>query len=701
MLQASASAGIRPLPPKCSTVNTPSIPTGLGLSASGRHQQSGHLKAAVGSAMLAAGYGVRQRRRTSASASLASASCLVGMRESSTGGRAGRVQRRGLQTGIVGLPNVGKSTLFNALCDTGEALQCCDGTFKVDLHGLLQSRKHVCAGSNPRTGLVRPLGAGATGSLEDHPDLKALNVLISDLLDIYVANGNKHVSYWRLEEDLRWDSDSYQCLRGHFTLPRLLACFSLFDHNFAGQQCALSKRNYAVWGAERVVKEKLKNWQTRIVSPLAEMEFEEPGDPPQEGRFLSFVDVMRHLRWTNDFAPHVGDMLEWAWQIPGLELGLRVSNCAFASREVRWEDKDRSEKGALRALAEHLETRPGSSEHIAALRNSVNWRDYGLGPLEKFVRKYTAWFQITGDRIALCHGKPFQGEQPIDSVKRQVKVNKDQEADSEVEDEASDVEREESKVVYRPPTPHRHEFSLRPEPELSRSACGAASSATAALQCVRRKGKPASETFVRVVQRVHGVGRVARRASPGGVGLVRVARLAYHELCQRQAQAAAGPELGLPPELVRPQPPALGAALEKQLGLEMQSFLQHCGPQSQDLERRCRICGEIQQALRETLESTWPNFSVSMFGTSASGLARRDSDLDLLLDLDGQGNRAVSRGELAALLSECLLPALEAAGARELQSIPNARRLGGKLCFLAMKRMTMVILTLKSGVFNF
>lgn len=29
------------------------------------------------------------------------------------------------------------------------------------------------------------------------------------------------------------------------------ACFSLFDHNFGGQQCALSKRNYAVWGAER------------------------------------------------------------------------------------------------------------------------------------------------------------------------------------------------------------------------------------------------------------------------------------------------------------------------------------------------------------------------------------------------------------------------------------------------------------------
>ena len=32
---------------------------------------------------------------------------------------------------------------------------------------------------NPRTGLVRPLGTGTKRSLEDHPDLKVLNVLIS------------------------------------------------------------------------------------------------------------------------------------------------------------------------------------------------------------------------------------------------------------------------------------------------------------------------------------------------------------------------------------------------------------------------------------------------------------------------------------------------------------------------------------------
>ena len=43
-----------------------------------------------------------------------------------------------------------------------------------------------------------------------------------------------------------------------------------------------------------------------------------------------------------------------------------------------------------------------------------------------------------------------------------------------------------SYIVHLLLTGHRHEFSLRPESELSGSACGAASSATAALQCGRR-----------------------------------------------------------------------------------------------------------------------------------------------------------------------------------------------------------------------
>lgn len=37
--------------------------------------------------------------------------------------------------------------------------------------------------------------------------------------------------------------------------------------------------------------------------------------------------------------------------------------------------------GALHALAERLETQPGSSEHIAALRNNINWQLGKLGSI--------------------------------------------------------------------------------------------------------------------------------------------------------------------------------------------------------------------------------------------------------------------------------------------------------------------------------
>jgi len=123
MLQASApSLGIRHGPPGApyatAAAVAPSLPTSRASSASSH--------AVVGSAMLlAVGYGARQRSRcTSSSTARGFTSSLVG--QTSRGierarARATRVQCRGLQTGIVGLPNVGKSTLFNALCDTGEA----------------------------------------------------------------------------------------------------------------------------------------------------------------------------------------------------------------------------------------------------------------------------------------------------------------------------------------------------------------------------------------------------------------------------------------------------------------------------------------------------------------------------------------------------------------------------------------------------
>ena len=52
------------------------------------------------------------------------------------------------------------------------------------------------------------------------------------------------------------------------------------------------------------------------------------------GHFLSFVDVMRHLRWTNDFAPHVGDMLEWATCFQSVQTVLRATVGLFYLQRV-------------------------------------------------------------------------------------------------------------------------------------------------------------------------------------------------------------------------------------------------------------------------------------------------------------------------------------------------------------------------------
>jgi len=64
------------------------------------------LSTLAGAAVIGAGAAVASRR-------------AAGGKRQST--RQAKILMRGLNTGIVGLPNVGKSTLFNALCDTGVA----------------------------------------------------------------------------------------------------------------------------------------------------------------------------------------------------------------------------------------------------------------------------------------------------------------------------------------------------------------------------------------------------------------------------------------------------------------------------------------------------------------------------------------------------------------------------------------------------
>lgn len=289
-----------------------------------------------------------------------------------------------------------------------------------DIHCFLAARRKIC-GSSSKTGLVKRIEAtpSPNSQLNEHPEIFALEQLIHAVMSVFLDNGNVHVPYWRLECLIDWSGAvDYAHLRDYFTLPRLLAFFSLFDHNFQRRTCALSMRNYAVWGAEKVVKGRLLQWQSGnlavplALESLAALPVSSADDAPEgkqreleSGHFFSIVEVMRRLRWSNAFEPHVGDFLEWVWRTPGLELGVRVSSANYAPKDVRLEDKDYSERAALHALASHLEKKKNQSDHISACRQGLSWRDYGLGPLDRFVRKYAAWFSLDGERISLQPSK--------------------------------------------------------------------------------------------------------------------------------------------------------------------------------------------------------------------------------------------------------------------------------------------------------
>eukprot|EP00971_Amphidinium_carterae_P240110 4767017-Amphidinium_carterae.1 len=219
-------------------------------------------------------------------------------------------------------------------------------------------------------------------------------------MDIIISNGNHHMPYVELEQRAAWDADEvYMLLREQYTLPRLLAGFSLFDHNFQKARCALSMRNYAVWGAEYQVKKSLLQWQGNVrYEPLTSLQ--ENADT-KAGQFHGVIELLRSLRWQSVFAPHVGEFLDWAWRTPGLEIGIRLTTETSASKEFNVDGRVSAERDALMDLANRLSKRPQQRERIAAARNGLNWRSYGLGSLEKFVRKYTGWFGMEDDVIIL------------------------------------------------------------------------------------------------------------------------------------------------------------------------------------------------------------------------------------------------------------------------------------------------------------
>lgn len=543
-----------------------------------------------------------------------------------------------------------------------------------DVFAFLVARKRIC-GCSTKTGLVKPLPEATplpSSPREEHPELEILDKLISTLLDVFVENGNVHVSYWRLEARVDWEErEDWACLREHFTLPRLLACFSLFDHNFVKQSCALSFRNYAVWGAERFVKMKLQGWQQDVeVQPLAGVDLEEassrtgsketsggdenasPHDPvgPPGGEFLSLVSVARQLRWANAFAPHVGDFLEWAWRTPGLEIGVRLTKADFASKDCQLENRERSEKAALRALAARLDQQPSGSEHIASLRQGLAWRDYGLGPLEKFAKKYTAWFEMHGEMVTLLEGRRMANDNSQQQTPAQVPLDKADVA-GPLAAAAPATQGNQTRLPEDADREDDHD-------EHEDHECSGGSDSEDGEDRLEVEVQPAS-TF--------------RRRPPVPFRLQGEEVLAYHEMCVKQALSAPSPSEGKSSSSSA-CPPCSGDLLAK-LGEEAERFAREVCLTPSDWAQREAVWRSIEAALKTgttPLTAQWPSLRVAALGTSASGLGRRDSDLDLLLDLDGAGNRELSREVIAKVLIEAEA-ALRAAGAESLEVVSGAR----------------------------
>lgn len=502
-------------------------------------------------------------------------------------------------------------------------------------------KKKIC-GYSTKTGLVKRGDATPPPAtpLQDHPNLLALGRLLDAAMSIFVSNGNVHVSYWSMEKTLEWmASVVYAPLREHFTLPRLLALFSLFDHNFPKRTCALSMRNYAVWGAEPFVKRLLLDRQGgSIHEPLAAVRPPLDALEPGQGPFFSLVDVARELKWSAAFAPHVGELLEWAWRTPGIELGIRLSTAEFAPKDCKLEDKDLSEKAALHALSARLGKRPGFDEHIASCRQGLNWREYNLGPLERFVRKYTNWFVLEGDRIVL---------QP---------------------DKASEL-------GLGVPT-HAAEMDA---PDASLGAVDAA----AVVVCAEDEDDqdasdeeddvcPVIGEEVNVAVSGDAPGSSALRHL-GPLGLFRVVEgLSYQELCMQRAVVAPSQTVSIPHDFASVL--SVTSEMSEKLGNEMLAFAaQQCLTEA-DWQERQKVCEAIESTLREceALNKRFPALSVSPFGTSVSGLGQKGSDLDLLLDLDSHGNRELQRSDIQRILDQGM-SVLLSAGASELEVIAQAR----------------------------
>eukprot|EP01012_Entosiphon_sulcatum_P006591 TRINITY_DN1312_c0_g1_i2.p1 TRINITY_DN1312_c0_g1~~TRINITY_DN1312_c0_g1_i2.p1 ORF type:complete len:411 (-),score=36.36 TRINITY_DN1312_c0_g1_i2:34-1266(-) len=298
--------------------------------------------------------------------------------------------------------------------------------------------------------------------IEAHPDLQELGRCVQLCIDVFCQRDNSWLRYTELARVIDWPA-KWPVISLRTCLPRLLASFSLFDHNFAGRRLRLSPKNYAQHGTALLFRNKLEALRTGLESDYKERQVvtlpdepepngkipspERPAPAVECGTFFSLPDVFRLLSWQSRFEPHLGGFLDYVWRLPGVELGIRFRDgvpppmlaTACGERVV-------SEDSLKRYLASFLRQRDPPRAYVAEIRNGTQWASLGAGRLETFVSKHADWFELHHGTVTLLRkSEPEVPSVPIDGSFH----NRRERADTDPEswlDEAEEEENEEPEL---------------------------------------------------------------------------------------------------------------------------------------------------------------------------------------------------------------------------------------------------------------
>eukprot|EP01065_Artemidia_motanka_P050428 TRINITY_DN8625_c0_g1_i2.p1 TRINITY_DN8625_c0_g1~~TRINITY_DN8625_c0_g1_i2.p1 ORF type:complete len:737 (+),score=219.95 TRINITY_DN8625_c0_g1_i2:159-2369(+) len=444
-----------------------------------------------------------------------------------------------------------------------------------DVFALLTGASHIAAYSIKR-GLVWSSAPDTPAeALEDHPEVAAIDGLVAVTIAELGRRGNGWLLYDEVEELSEWGGERFDRLRGQTTLPLLLGCFSLYDHDFLGGRFRLNPKHFAHECAATQIAACLERCErARTPAPAADPSAFPFGQPPQAHTYVSLTDVLREVRWAQLFEPYVGKFVDWVWNVPGFDLGVRRTCAPHAPCDVKIEDTDGSELAAVHAAAAVLAARHDLSMSLPALRHKIDWSAWHLKTsLDRFVAKHEDWFDVVPGRRDVGSTVTVKREKlaliPPDVPTRPPRTGESSETATDMDDPADAGD-------ASIPRPHK-----------------------------LFKGLP------------------------------------YDEYCLKRAAelTAAAPTLPRP----RFEPSERPGVDYEAIGAELRA-LQESLRAADEVQVKWREAAEaVRSEVTAALRGDFPDVRIDLFGTAANGLARKTSDIDMVVSLDGRGNASVDR----------------------------------------------------------